>query len=35
VRVFIDFLAERIPPIIEANRLQCREINRGKQGKPG
>ena len=35
VRAFIDFLAERIPPIIEANRLQCREINRGKPGKAG
>lgn len=29
VRVLIDFLAERIPVIIEANRLQCREINGG------
>ena len=29
VRVLIDFLAERIPPEIESNRLQCREINRG------
>ena len=28
VRVFIDFLAERLPPLIEANRLQCREIVR-------
>ena len=28
VRALIDFLAERIPPMIEANRLQCREIGR-------
>ena len=28
VRVFIDFLAERMPPMIEANRLQCSEIGR-------
>ncbi|OGT54796.1 MAG: LysR family transcriptional regulator [Gammaproteobacteria bacterium RIFCSPHIGHO2_12_FULL_63_22] len=28
VRVFIDFLAERVPPIIEANRLKCAEIRR-------
>lgn len=28
VRVFIDFLAERVPPMIEANRLQCSEIGR-------
>ena len=26
VRVFIDFLAERLPPLIEANRLQCSEV---------
>lgn len=26
VRVLIDFLAERIPPMIEANRLQCSEV---------
>jgi DNA-binding transcriptional LysR family regulator len=30
VRVFIDFLAERIPPMIEANRLKCSELGRGK-----
>ena len=29
VRVLIDFLAEHIPPVIEANRLQCKEIGRG------
>jgi DNA-binding transcriptional LysR family regulator len=23
VRVFIDFLAERLPPMLEAARLQC------------
>ena len=28
VRVFIDFLAERIPPMIETNRLKCAEIRR-------
>ena len=26
VRSLIDFLAERIPPLIEAKRLQCGEI---------
>jgi hypothetical protein len=26
VRVFIDFLAESLPPMIEANRLKCSEI---------
>lgn len=31
VRVFIDFLAEKMPPLIEANRLQCSEIGRTKQ----
>ena len=30
VRVFIDFLAERMPPLIEANRLKCSEVGRGK-----
>ena len=28
VRVFIDFLAERVPAIIETNRLKCTEIRR-------
>ncbi len=28
VRVFIDFLAERVPAIIETNRLKCAEIRR-------
>jgi len=27
VRVFIDFLAERMPPLLESARLQCSEIN--------
>lgn len=31
VRVFIDFLAEKMPPIIEANRLQRSEIGRVKR----
>ncbi len=26
VRVFIDFLAERVPPLVEAARLQCGDI---------
>jgi DNA-binding transcriptional LysR family regulator len=30
VRVFIDFLAEKMPPVIEANRLQCSELGRKK-----
>ena len=25
VRVFIDFLAERMPGVIEANRLKCKD----------
>jgi DNA-binding transcriptional LysR family regulator len=33
VRVFIDFLAEHLPPIIETNRLQCREIDRAHATK--
>ena len=28
VRVFIDFLAERMPPLLEAARLQCSEVKR-------
>jgi len=28
VRVFIDFLAERMPAVIETNRLQCSDIGR-------
>ena len=32
VRVFIDFLAEKMPPVIEANRLQCSEIGRTQSG---
>ena len=31
VRALIDFLAERLPPLIQANRLQCSEIVRGKK----
>ena len=31
VRVFIDFLAEKMPPIIEANRLQRSELGRVKR----
>ena len=30
VRVFIDFLAEKLPALLEAARLQCSEI----KGKP-
>lgn len=26
VRVFIDYLAERLPPLLEANRLDCSEL---------
>ena len=26
VRVFIDYLAEHLPGVIEANRLKCREV---------
>ncbi|CAN5349779.1 LysR family transcriptional regulator [soil metagenome] len=32
VRVFIDFLAERLPPLIEANRLLCTEMHRPRRG---
>lgn len=28
VRVFIDFLAEKLPPVIEENRLKCSELGR-------
>ena len=31
VRVFIDFLAEKLPPVIEANRLQCSEMGRPRR----
>ena len=31
VRVFIDFLAEKMPSVIEANRLKCAELGRRKQ----
>jgi hypothetical protein len=26
VRALIDFLAQKLPPLIEANRLQCGEL---------
>jgi DNA-binding transcriptional LysR family regulator len=32
VRALIEFLAERLPPLIQANRLQCSEIVRGGKG---
>jgi DNA-binding transcriptional LysR family regulator len=31
VRVFIDFLAAKMPPVIEANRLNCSELGRLKR----
>lgn len=31
VRVFIDFLAERLPPVIDANRLLCAEMRKTKR----
>src|SRR5688572_20228276 len=31
VRTLIDYLAEKLPPVIEANRLQCSEAGCGKQ----
>ena len=31
VRVFIDFLAERMPPMLEAARVECCEKNAGKR----
>jgi hypothetical protein len=31
VRALIEFLAERLPPLIQANRLQCSDIVRGKK----
>ncbi len=35
VRVFIDFMAEKLPPLMEAARLQCSEKNCGeKRAKP-
>ena len=30
VRVFIDYLAERLPPMLEAARLQCSETKSRK-----
>lgn len=34
VRALIEFLAERLPPLIQANRLQCSDIVRGKKADP-
>jgi DNA-binding transcriptional LysR family regulator len=31
VRALIEFLAERLPPLIQANRLQCSDIVRGRR----
>lgn len=31
VRVFIDFLAERMPAVLEANRLQCSELDHSRK----
>jgi DNA-binding transcriptional LysR family regulator len=31
VRALIDYLAERLPPVIEANRLQCSEVGCGRK----
>jgi DNA-binding transcriptional LysR family regulator len=33
VRALIDFLAERLPPMIEANRLQCSEVREIMKGR--
>jgi DNA-binding transcriptional LysR family regulator len=33
VRVFIDFLAERLPPLLEAARLDCRENRKARAAK--
>jgi DNA-binding transcriptional LysR family regulator len=32
VRVFIDFLAEKLPPLLEAAQLQCSECEENKKG---
>lgn len=32
VRVFIDFLAERLPPLIEESRLDCQKCRHGRGG---
>jgi len=32
VRVFIDFLAERLPGVLEASRLQCSEVRKAAVG---
>jgi len=34
VRVFIDFLAEKLPPLIESSRLDCQNCPKGKAEKP-
>ena len=31
VRVFIDFLAEKLPPLLESAQLQCSETKRGRR----
>ena len=31
VRALIDYLAEALPPVIEANRLQCSEVRHLKK----
>ena len=35
VRVFIDFLAEKLPPLIEASRLDCQNCQKGKPVEKG
>lgn len=35
VRVFIDFLAEKLPPLIEASRLDCQNCQKGKTAEKG
>jgi DNA-binding transcriptional LysR family regulator len=32
VRVFIDYLAEKLPPLIESSRLDCRSCHREGEG---
>lgn len=34
VRVFIDFLAEKLPPLIESSRLDCQNCRKSKSEKP-
>jgi DNA-binding transcriptional LysR family regulator len=35
VRVFIDFLAEKLPPLIESSRLDCQNCQKGKPVEKG